>query len=217
MSFLFGKKKKAAPVQTPTDRCESANETITKLQKKVEYQEAQTLKLRADAKAFVSDFNRTKNPVAKQKAMTLLKKAQVMESQSGKFRGMIASLETQMDGIQNAGFNAEIFAQFEKNVTVLEKLAAQVDPEKAQDVIDRLEEAFQQVDEVTDLLAAPIGLRPGIEEDAEDELNRLLEETQQEAAPGAAAAAATPAPVVTAGRTQADDAALEALMAEFVG
>ena len=101
---------------------------------------------------------------------------------SEKYYNMIGKLERHMDALDEAKTISDVTGALETSSSELSKIAANVNPEKAMELVDSAEESIAQIEEAGDLLAGDMEIDLGI--DVEDELQKLETELLMSEASG---------------------------------
>jgi hypothetical protein len=101
---------------------------------------------------------------------------------SEKYFNMIGKLERHMDALDEAKTISDVTGSLEASSGELSKIAANVNPEKAMELVDSAEESIMQIEEAGDLLAGDLEIDLGI--DVEEELGRLETELLMSEASG---------------------------------
>lgn len=164
---LFGGGKSKEPTREET--IQKLNETQEMLEKKSEYLEKKIQDELSAAKKCG-----TKN---KRQALVHLKRKKRYEKQLRNVDGTLSNIEEQVDALQNAQANAQIFKNMADGSKVLKQAHGNMNVDQVHDVMDDIEEQQQLSQEISDALSGPVGFGTDIDE---DELMAELEELEQE-------------------------------------
>jgi hypothetical protein len=201
MAFLFGKKKKAEAAPDPQAVLERISAQLESSDKRQEHLEKQGANLRQQAKQLARNKQ-------KQKALQVLKRAKAVEAQAAKVGAMSTNLRTIQGTIQDS-FALGDYVGLLKDADKV--LANAVKVEDVEELRDNLDEHMAAHQEISDLIATPIG---PVQDDGEldQELDDLLnEDDEEEIAPAGPARPVRPA----AAAATTDEDEMANLMAGF--
>ena len=156
---LFGNKKKEPTIST-NNAITTMKEILTTLEKREKFLEHRILEYKTEAQKLVK-----KN---KTRAIILLKKVKLTENQLNSVYNQKNNLETQILVIEQTITNKNIISVMKHGKTVLENMNKTMDPDDIGEFIDDVNTNINMVEEVSNVLAEPIG--PIYDE------NELLEE-----------------------------------------
>ena len=107
----------------------------------------------------------------KQVARQMLIREKSYKLKSSKYYNMIGKIERHMDALEEAKVIEDVSGALETSSQELGKIALNVNPEKAMELVDGAEDYISQIEEAGELLAGDMETDLGI--DVEDELSRL--------------------------------------------
>jgi charged multivesicular body protein 4 len=167
---IFGKKK-AKPAQAPRliDSIQQLREAQSKLDLREKHLEKQATEARSQAreKLKLKDKNG---------ALFLLKRAKMIDTQITQLHGKKLNLEVQVNALESAASNRDIFNVMRTAKDVLKQETATTSADAVNALMADIEETILDADEVNDELSKPIGRQID-----EDELAKELEDMEQEA------------------------------------
>lgn len=159
---LFGNKKKEETI-SHSKAITTMKETLTTLEKREKFLESRILEYKTDAQRLVKNN--------KPKAIALLKKVKLNEKQLESVYNQKNILETQILVIEQSITNKNIVSVMKHGKTVLENMNKPMDPDDIGEFMDDINANINMVEEVSNVLAGPIG--PIYDE------NELLEELNE--------------------------------------
>jgi hypothetical protein len=200
------------PRRSSQSHSTSAHTTLQKqeqlLEKKIAHLELQRDQLTREATEKATAGNKTR-------ALYLLKQKGLIEDQIKSSQGMLNVLLQQRMALETAELQKSTFHAMESTNFAMKQSGAELNADKADDVLSEMNDHIQNVREVTDLLAQPLAGQEEINGAAEQELEALMAGS----APAPVAPAPTyvlPSPPTTAVVSTSVDAELAALSGERV-
>lgn len=167
MDLFFGKKKTEKKVPTSAEAIRSMQDTLHLIEKTEAHRQKQIDRLKEDAKGFLKKKD-------KNSAMYCIKKYKMLEKQKETLLGSKLNLEMQAMCLSGTVITSEIIKAMTQGRDAL-KSESNMDVDKVADVMDELQEAMDDVKEVSELLSKPLG-----PEVSEDELAQLTQEILEE-------------------------------------
>lgn len=152
---LFGKKK-SQPIVKPDQAIHKLQETLDMLSKREAHLESQISMMREEAKKSLQQKN-------KSRAIHLLKKCKLLQTQVDSVFGTKFNLETQILALTQAVANTETVSAMRVGKDTLQGLEKQMDADNVANVMEEITESMANLSDVTSAMSQPIG--PAIDED----------------------------------------------------
>lgn len=217
MNRLFGRKKEEAPAAPAP----SLQEASAKLDLSIQNLEAKIAKCDADIRANVAKGSA--NAAAKARAMQALKQKKQFETQKEQLLGTQFNVETLAFQQEQAEITATAVAAMQAGQAQLASQQKDMSVEKVERLMDDLQDAQEQANDINQALAAP-PMGSADDEDLEAEFARLEEEATlqklagigEAGAPSAVPAKAAPAAAAAPGDAEVD-AEYQRLLASMGG
>ncbi|XP_038069998.1 charged multivesicular body protein 4b-like [Patiria miniata] len=168
MSFLFGKKKQAAP-PTTAEGIQKLRQTEELLEKKQAFLEK---KIQEEIK--IAKQNGTRN---KRAAIMALKRKKRLEKQLQQIDGTLSTIEFQREALENANTNTEVVKTMGFAAKALKSAQQNMGVEDVDDLMSDIQEQMEVSNEISDAISNQIGFGQDVDE---DELFKELEELEQE-------------------------------------
>lgn len=168
MNKLFGGGK-GGKQPSREEAIQRLKETEEMLGKKSEYLEKKVQDELATARR-----HGTKN---KRLALTALKRKKRYEKQLAQVDGTLSNIEFQIEALQDATANTQIFKNMQYGAKALKSAHGNMSADDVHDVMDDIAEQQEVAQEISDALSGPVGFGTDIDE---DELLAELEEMEQE-------------------------------------
>ena len=174
MGFLFSRKEKKKEVKLDNQEnaileCKMCRDKIKKYIKNLEKNAAQK-------KENAKEALKAKN---KDRARMNLRLEKMYREQIKTADGQLEMIENQISQIETAQSQKDALTVLKQGNEVLKKLQSEVNAEKFQEIADDLDELKEQNNEISEFFKAR-GIED--EEDVNDELDKLIESVQKEAA-----------------------------------
>ncbi len=161
---------------------------INKLETKSRVQQNRAHAFKQTAKKYVKAGNQGT-------ARILLARAIKLEKHAHRFQNIIGILERHFEALETASTIKDLGNALMKSSKLLQKLSANISPEKAAAISESSEESLAKIEEAGDLLGGELDTEFGIE--VEDELNKLEADILLEEAGGVPTAPTSEGPEVT--------------------
>ncbi|KAA8907884.1 hypothetical protein TRICI_004891 [Trichomonascus ciferrii] len=162
--FGGGSKQKDAPRKAIVN----LRTQIDLLAKKEKYLETQI-----EQQEGIARKNVTTNKTA---ARAALKRKKTYETEVEKIQGQMASLETQLNALENANLNSETMKAMHEGAKAMKQIHGNMNIDKVDSTMDEIRDQVALNEEIRDAISRPLG-----QEVDEDELNEDLAELEQEA------------------------------------
>lgn len=167
-NLLFGKPV-VAPTPVPTvQTIHTLAEQEAKLEKKLSYTRVRIQQLVEEAKGCVQRNE-------KAKALSCMKQKGLLDEQEKSFVSMLEKLTQQRLALEMNQMQRDTLHVMQQTNTVFEASEVTMDTDKAQDILENFEEKMQTQQEITRLFTQPLSGND-TQQQAEEELNRLLQE-----------------------------------------
>jgi chromosome segregation ATPase len=165
-------------------RAEELGQKITLLNEKVDYYDSEIGRLKKEAR----DNAKTN----KRRAINAVKRIKTIEKQQEQTWTIAQNMQSSLDQIQEAVMNIAAIVSIQTDTKLIEKILAAngLDQDKIDQIQDDAAEMRAKMEEISRVVAAPIGGDQFDEGELEDELAALLADDQPEAVPGRVAPAA---------------------------
>ncbi|XP_064398517.1 charged multivesicular body protein 4b-like [Halichondria panicea] len=164
--FGSGKKGEAPSPQVAIQKLRETEEMLTKktdfLEKKIQTEQALAKK------------HGMKN---KRAALMALKRKKRLEKQLGQIDGTLSTIEFQREALENAQTNTEVLKNMSFAAKAMKAAHQHLDVDDIHDMMDDITEQNEIADEISNVLAQPIGFAGEIDD---DDLLAELEEMEQE-------------------------------------
>jgi hypothetical protein len=167
---LFGKKKKEAPKLSDTIK------NLRAAQGQLEKQEAH---LDVQRKAAIEEAKKRLKAKDKRGAEFQLKRKKMFDKQIEQVYGKRQNLEQQIMALESASSNKDFVQALKLGRDAMARALEESSADEVSDVVDKIQEQMQDVDEIGERLAAPIGEAVN-EDELEDELASLEAEIADE-------------------------------------
>ncbi|XP_049546661.1 charged multivesicular body protein 4b [Anopheles darlingi] len=171
MSF-FGKLfsgKKGEPAPTPSEAIQKLRDIENMLTKKEEF-----LEKKIEMEIDTARKNGTKN---KRAAIQALKRKKRYEKQLQQIDGTLSTIEMQREALENANTNAEVLKTMKKASDALKVTHKDMNIDDVHDLMDDIAEQNDIANEISNAVSSAVGFGQDIDE---DELEKELEELEQE-------------------------------------
>lgn len=109
-------------------------------------------------------------------ARAALKRKKTYETEVEKIQGQMASLETQLNALENANLNSETMKAMHEGAKAMKQIHGNMNIDKVDSTMDEIRDQVAINEEIRDAISRPLG-----QEVDEDELNEDLAELEQEA------------------------------------
>lgn len=153
MSFfnmnIFGIKKTEDKSPSPSMVIQNMKNTLITLEKREAFLEKDINRLKKEAKTYVQ--------TNKQKALCLLKKSKTKEKQLNSIYGQKENLEMQICTLEQGITNQNIISSLKQGKNAMENMVKKLDPDEIGDLMDSISANISDVDDVSNIMAAPIG------------------------------------------------------------
>lgn len=167
---LFGKKKKEAPKLSDTIK------NLRAAQGQLEKQEAH---LDDQRKAAIEEAKKRLKAKDKRGAEFQLKRKKMFDKQIEQVYGKRQNLEQQIMALESASSNKDFVQALKLGRDAMARALEESSADEVSDVVDKIQEQMQDVDEIGERLAAPIGEAVN-EDELQDELASLEAEIADE-------------------------------------
>jgi division protein CdvB (Snf7/Vps24/ESCRT-III family) len=193
-NFLMGNKESNGGGPPPPTTSSSSRKTdspleaisVTRdaqgtLEKSIQHLEQRIQKERTLAKQCLSE--KTNKVANKQKAQKHLVNAKKLQAQIDKYEAMRGNLDTMQNTLEVAAVTKNIHGALGTASNAMKNMAKELDVEKIETLTDDIQENTAALEEATNLLTQPLGGGDIVlEEEAENDLNELMAEIQEEEA-----------------------------------
>ena len=180
-AFLFGKPtaaKKVVPAETPSPKAALATLRYQegKLEKRLEHVRSQMKALAERAKVSLTQND-------KPKALQLLKEKAMLEEQEKSTQGMLDKIQQQRFALEMSLIQVDTVKAIQKTNTYFKEVEKEVDADKAQTIVDDMDEAMENANEVSRILSEPTTAQRKAQDEAEEQLRAMAAEMEAEKAP----------------------------------
>lgn len=171
---------------------QTQRDAIANLDKKMDYLSLQATQERNKARSLMQ--LKTDKVSNKEKAKRHLIAAKRFETQSAKYAGMRDNLQAVLDSLDAAAISKTTTSALQSGAATMKNMQKEMDVDKVDDLIGDLQETQQNMEEVSNIISAPI-FSDGVQDFDEAELDALMAENDEleEEAPAPAVKAKKPA------------------------
>ena len=147
-------------------------QTLAMFQKKIEYNEKRIAKELEKARQFKKKGN-------KAQAFMCLKRKKMLEKQVEQLTAQMMNLESQSMAMEGMASNKSMVETVQVTNSAMKQLQKEMNVDKVEDLVDDLRENIDNNNEISDILASPVGDLADLDDDS---ILNELEEIEQEIA-----------------------------------
>jgi charged multivesicular body protein 4A/B len=163
-------------------------QTVAMLQKKINYNEKRVDRELEKARQFKKIGNKTQ-------ALMCLKRKKMLEKQMEQLTAQMMNLESQSMAMEGMASNKSMVETIQTTNSAMKQLNKEMDVDKVEDLVDDLRENIDNSNEISEILASPVGDLADLDDDSIlNELEEIEQEiaTEQQKTPDISKTQATP-------------------------